>query len=622
MRLILAFAAALPLIAADQRFPADAGIVDVTAEPYLADCSGASDATAAIQRALDENPSANRIIYLPKGTYLISDTLRWPGGRGEGQAAKRTILQGEHRDETILRLRDACPGFGAEAAQAEDDQGRPQGKAMIWTGVAPAQRFRNAIRNLTIDLGAGNPGAIGARFNTSNQGGVFEVTIRAGADSGRIGLDLGYTGEIGPMLVRNLRVVGCDIGVHSWGAVNSITMQDVHLEGQRTVGISNFEQVLSIEGLIARDVPLVIDNRSGGGVLTLIGAALTTDRPAEAAIRNRGYCYARDLAATGYALAVANQAGTKADVAGPAVDEYVSHQPLANAFAPEAVPRALHLPIRRSPEVPWDPPETWASPLAYGGMPSDGGDDTAAIQAAIDSGATTVYLPNGTWQLSGTLELRGNVRRFLGCEASVIGESVIDIVAGTADVVAIERLEFLPIHEPGPRLRHTAKRTAVLSNLRMRRVGKAYEALPGSGDCFVNDCAGDSWHFVAGQRAWLRQVNPEGDTPMLVNEGADLWVLGLKTENDGPALHASGGRTEILGAFIYANSRRDKNPLFVLEGGAAFSVTMGESSFRQKPFTQLVVETRSGETRIVGREAAARRGEGSAIGLFSTAAVP
>lgn len=618
MRLILALAMTLPLAAVDQRFPEDAGIVDVSAAPYFADRSGASDATAAIQRALDEHPSGNRIIYLPKGTYLISDTLRWPAGKSEGAAAKRTILQGEHRDETILRLRDACPGFGADAVQAKDDQDRPQGKAMIWTGVAPAQRFRNAIRNLTLDLGAGNPGAIGARFNTSNQGGVFEVTIRAAEGSGRIGLDLGYTGEIGPMLVRNLRVLGCDIGVHSWGSVNSITMQDVYLEGQRTVGISNFEQVLSIEGLTSRNLPLVIDNRSGGAVLTLVGATMTNDSLSEMAIRNRGHGYVRDLTTTGYAVAIANRTGTKVDAVGPTVAEYVSHQPLASAFTPEAVPSALHLPIRRSPEIPWDPPEAWASPLAYGGKPSDGIDDTAAIQAAIDSGATTVYLPNGTWQLSGTLHLRGAVRRFIGCEASLVGESIIDIVDGESPVVVIERLELLPIHEPGPSLRHRSARTAVLNNLRMRRTGFCYEAQSGAGDCFVNDCAGDSWRFVAGQHAWLRQVNPEGDTPMLINDGADLWVLGLKTENDGPALHANGGRTEILGAFIYANSRRDKNPLFVLEGGAVFSVTMGESSFRQKPFTQLVVETRDGDTRIITRETASRRGEGSAIGLFST----
>ena len=32
------------------------------------------------QQALLEHPNGNKIIYLPNGTYLISATLRWPGG--------------------------------------------------------------------------------------------------------------------------------------------------------------------------------------------------------------------------------------------------------------------------------------------------------------------------------------------------------------------------------------------------------------------------------------------------------------------------------------------------------------------------------------------------------------
>ncbi len=62
---------------------------------------------------------------------------------------------------------------------------------MLWTGSAPAQRFRNAVRDLTLEVGARNSGAIGMQFNASNQGTVRNVTIRAAEGSGRIGLDLG-----------------------------------------------------------------------------------------------------------------------------------------------------------------------------------------------------------------------------------------------------------------------------------------------------------------------------------------------------------------------------------------------------------------------------------------------
>ncbi len=51
---------------------------------------------------------------------------------------------------------------------------------MIYTGGAPAQRFRNSVRNVTIDSGRGNGGAVGLNFCANNQGAVYNVTLRSG----------------------------------------------------------------------------------------------------------------------------------------------------------------------------------------------------------------------------------------------------------------------------------------------------------------------------------------------------------------------------------------------------------------------------------------------------------
>jgi hypothetical protein len=58
-------------------FPDDAGVIDVTRPPYNARGDGRTDDTAAIQKALTDNALENRIIYLPNGTYRISNTLRF-----------------------------------------------------------------------------------------------------------------------------------------------------------------------------------------------------------------------------------------------------------------------------------------------------------------------------------------------------------------------------------------------------------------------------------------------------------------------------------------------------------------------------------------------------------------
>lgn len=597
-------------------FPPDAGVIDVTRPPYSADPTGATDSTQALQRALSDHPSGNRIIYLPNGTYLISDTLRWPEGDGDASFMKRTILQGQSREGTILRLKDHADGFGT-GGQTEARYNRPDGKPMIFTGTAPAQRFRNALRDLTLDTGHGNPGAIGARFMTNNQGGVFNVTIRSGDGSGRIGLDLGYESEIGPLLVKGLKVEGFDIGVHSWGSVNSITMVDVEVVGQKQAGILNVQQVLSIENLRSRnDVPALRD-ADPWGVVTLIGADLRTlSAESEAsAVDVEGTLYARDVHVWGYETAIQTPRMSHPGGNGVHVRELVGGQTLS-LFDDE--PRgALMLPIKPAPLPPEDPMDRWVSPLAFGGAPNDGQDDTAAIQQAIDSGATTVYLPNGTWNVSGELFIRGQVRRFIGCEARLTGDARIIIDDGDWPVVWIERLETLPIHEPTAHFVHRSGRTVVMSNLRLSRQ-RAYQAEEGAGDVFIEDVAGDPWHFVAGQNVWARQLNPENSRAMIVNRGARLWILGLKTEGDGPALHAIGGRTEIVGAFIYANTRRPKNDLFILEQRAAFSVTMGESSFRHQPFERLVVESRDGQMRVLSRQGLPQRGQGSVIPLFVT----
>ncbi len=243
------------------RFPADGGVLDVTTFGATPDDN--TDDTAAIQEALELYPSGNRIVYLPPGVYLISDTLKW-GGTSSGNAQRRTILQGAGEGLSKLRLPDASPGFA--------DSENP--KSLIWTGKAPAQRFRNAIRDLTIEVGAGNPGAIGLQFNASNQGCIRNVTIRAAGNSGKIGLDLGHTNEIGPLLVKNLNVEGFAIGTSTKCPVNSNTFEHIHLSSQREYGWWNYHQMIFVRDLKSENsVPAIFNQKNSWGTTADFAAA-------------------------------------------------------------------------------------------------------------------------------------------------------------------------------------------------------------------------------------------------------------------------------------------------------------------------------------------------------------
>ncbi|MEO1238033.1 MAG: virulence protein, partial [Planctomycetota bacterium] len=166
----------------------------------------------------------------------------------------------------------------------------------------------------------------------------------------------------------------------------------------------------------------------------LIGGTFTGtgDAANQTAIRMRNFVpqvYIRDVTTSGYAAAVSRETQAFQGNTGLPdgyIDEYwyagPSFSSRGGTFQQfENTPdTSLGLPIRDTPETFDEPIANWVSPLDFGGVANDGIDDTAAIQAAIDSGARTVYLPNGDWDVEGTIELRGAVERVIGTEASWI----------------------------------------------------------------------------------------------------------------------------------------------------------------------------------------------------------
>ncbi|MGL4550840.1 MAG: glycosyl hydrolase family 28-related protein [Gemmataceae bacterium] len=586
-------------LCADLRFPADAGVVDVTKPPYSARGDGKADDTAAIQKALDDHPNAGAIIYLSEGRYLISKTLTWPKGTRGGMEHKNTILQGQGRDRTVVVLADRCPGFA--------DPDRPA--ALLWTGQKPAQRFRNAVRDLTLDAGTGNPGAIGARFMANNQGVMRDVLIRG---TGPVGLDLGYTDENGPCLIKNVRVEGFAVGVRTAFAVDSLTLEHVEVDGAK-VGLSNAGQCLSVRGLKYSGPGVAVVNGKPPSLLTLIDADLAcTGSKGDAAIQNAGGLFARDVATRGYARALD---------AGPAIAEYASHKSPA-LFGNEV--KSLRLPVRETPEVPWDAPESWAGPLQHGYKASAGrtpADATAAVQAALDAGKPTVYLPRGEWLLSDTLVVPAHVRRVIGCEARLNATKAFAAagkplfrVEGAGGPVVLERLRNTYGPAPAVFVEHAGTRPLVLRNLIV--FGQKAYRNTGGGPLFLEDVCGG--HFEFGRHpVWARQLNVENAGTHVLNAGGTLWVLGFKTERGGTLLHTrDGGRSEILGGFAYSTSGPKPEPMFLTEGGR-LSVTLRETCFNGNPFQVIGQETRGGETKRLLPAALPRWTNGAVLGLYA-----
>ncbi len=605
----------------DVVYPPASNVRNVKAFGAVGD--GKHDDTAAFQMALE----SSRLIYVPNGTYIITRTLKWTGRQ------TRTVLEGQSQEGVVIKLLDICPGF----QNAEEPQ------PMIWTGKAPAQRFRNSLRNLTLDAGKGNPGAIGLQFMANNQGGVFDLTIRSSDPDrlGHIGLDLGYSDEQGPCLIQRVTVEGFDVGISTIHSVNSVTAEHITLRHQRQVGWLNAGQCISLRGLRSENAVVAYHNKGGSSLTAIIDSELqgTGDANQHPAIRNESGMFARNIQTSGYGMAIESIAGTKQNTAGPNVEEFVSHEVLTLR---EGTPRrSLGLPIKDAPALEYDPPKNWANVADFkdravekstgntdGDQPNAKMDWSPAVQAAIDSGAKTIYFPaDQKIGLFSDIHVRGNVQRIIGLERSlekpmaktnVPGEFPPDsewfptffIEDGASPVVVIERFD---LSYTGTSFVHRSDRTLVIRNLFAQKI----TVEQGAGELFIEDIVAGYLELQPGTRAWARQLNIENwHEPKSLNRGGELWVLGIKTETD-TSVHRveAGGRSEFVGGFVYANKAGDPEKVMFHNDNSSLSFTVGEWVIRQQPF-HIVRQTHGGQASLLKHGQAYRRGHGSMVPLF------
>lgn len=585
-----------PVIGADldrveeRSYPACAAVVDVTRAPYLARGDGATDCTEALQKALKDAMGQHRIIYLPAGVYLVSRTLEWSKKNSDGQEAWGfNTIQGQHPRRAVIRLKDGT----------FTDPKSP--RAIMWCGgFGSADWFHNYVQGVTFDVGRGNPGAIGLQFYSNNTGAVRDVAIVSGDGQGVAGLDLGHRDMNGPLLVRNVEVRGFDVGIRTGASVNSQTFERIGLIDQREAGFANLGQSLSIRGLSSENAVTAIRAEGFTAVLdselTGVGAA---NRGVPAIRVGRAPFYARDVVTRGYSAPLETDDGA-GPPRGPALSEFFRGEPASPFGSPV---KSLRLPVRETPDVPRDAPATWAVVDAFGADPSGQADSSAAIQRAIDSGASTVFLP-GAYNLASPVIVRGKVRRLLGVGNWIDYNKHIkpDLIVADGDTPTVVIEHFAPING-GIALR--TGRTAVLRSLESRTI-----TIEGNGDLFLEDVATDDLRLGPGRRAWARQLNVENEGTHITNAGGTLWILGYKTERGGTLLKtANGGASEVFGNFSYTTTAGGLAPMFVTEDASVFAF-FNEVCYNSDPFRTLVRETRNRVTRVV------RRGEGQQIAPY------
>ncbi len=582
--------------AENHRYPADSGVVDVTRPPYSAPSDGVTDATDALQRALNELAGTRRALYFPQGTYLVARTLKVPLRNPQGNHLYgHTHFLGQGRSRSVIRLKDgAFPNPASPAAMV--DHG-PHGSA-DW--------FANTFQDLTLDTGRDNPGAIGLRFFSNNTGAVRRVTIRSGDGKGVCGLDLAYNDMNGPLLVDDVEVEGFRVGVRCGASVNSQTFRNLRLRDQGECGLLNEGQCVSIEGLNSAGSVPVVRNRAGQMVLLSANLPGTGDARGLPAIENGADLFASDVKTLGFLRAIGGM-GSARSHAGATVKEFASFQtpPLFPAGQRVALPSAS------LPATPWDDPATWKSPFQFGAERKEGADITDGLQRAIDSGATTVYIPTGAWRISRTVHLRGKLRRLTGMFSYLIPEEPVNsqnapyfhFDSTLSGPVTLDSVSSGFGWKKVYGVQNDSPHPVILRDCELYE----YRNRLGAGPLFIENVVAQPFTFTR-QKVHAWQLNQETEGTHITNDGGSVRIVGLKTERGGTLVHtSSGGRTEILGGLCYTTTAGKLAPMFTAVD-SEMTLSIGERCYSGDPYRTIIRETRKGVTREMAHSDAAYGG--------------
>lgn len=611
--------------AVDRVVPEDA-VIDVKRD-FGARGDGVTDDTKAIQAAIASGlaPDGKNVVYFPSGTYLVSAPLEWK--HADGAWGTGLTLLGQNRDRSVIKLLAAAEGFS--------DPRQPRAvvvtasKNPVEADGSGNQAFHNFLFDLTIDVGAGNPGADGIDYLANNRGAVRNVVVRAPAGSGNTGISMERRWP-GPCLLQDVRIHGFAraLSLQHWNY--AVTAEHVRLSGQRVVGIDNGNNVLSVRDLVSHNsVPAV---RSGtptehDGLLTLLDSRLVGGALGVAAVENDGHALLRNVRQEGYGVPVRHRGvamypeNSISWTSSPTLPDSNSDSDSAS----DRISSPLFDVVPPTPGLPDVSAEDWLGVVAHGGKPDDNEDDTAALQRALHSGSPVVYLSGGQYQISRTLDVPSTVRALVGFDTSIqaVGSSfaegqtsaVFRVLGDSAVPITFSHLS-LSAPATAVDVERRGDRPVSLEHMHMGSI--PFRGTPG--DLFVADVAGGAgWRVTRDQSVWARQLNAEQDHTKVLNAGGDVWILGFKTESVGTGIHSmDGARTEVLGGNLYPSAVFTKQMAAFSAVGARQSLTfVVGADDPSRAYAHLVTASSGGAASVVGPGEARRRGSaGSAVVLF------
>ena len=640
--------------------PQSRAVLDVTKAPYFLDPTGKEDCTRKLRQLLDdlmgeivadmkqvydtlreapnntsltiENRKINNrifavhpckinqvpMIYFPNGIYLVSDTVSYtlrdlhnmmyhfsPGGFELNRCIR---MIGQSREGTIIKLKDNCPGY-------EYGQERPVVNIML--GERSNVSMSNYFENITIDVGKGNPGAVGLVFFANNSGAIRNVTIKTSDENydGAIGL-LVKGDHISACNVYSLAVEGFRYGILVTAYRTFSHFEQLTLKKQQRYGIKIDNNATSIIGLKAEvDVPAVFVAQPLAHVV-LVDADIVSEGTDYVAIKyGLGCMYLRNIHTHGF-LGACDKHSLSVVIPDGYIDEYCDRETYT-LF--DKVARGIGMSVPPLPDISLEPDfEKWCCVNDYGAVGDGVTDDTDAISAALASGKPVIWFQPGRYRITRPIDIPETVNHvhYMFCDIvageelrKMDGEAVFRIKGDGGDVLLLEKLfSWIDCIGRIRMFRHDSKRTVYMRDMHTQACAFYFNTIPGA-EVFFENCAntigkkdiyGDIPSFeFNGQTVWCHSINPERSVIKTINRGGSLWWSGFKTEQEGPInVTTDGGVTEILGGAALSGSGQSI-PLIVNLNSEVSAVFATTGANPKSVYPIAVLEQRGNEVKFI-----------------------
>jgi len=579
---------------------------------------GVTDATDAIDAAIDyimseSNISTRSVLYFPAGTYKVSRSVGFrhvnmnkTNGNGNG-----IIFWGENKSTTKIKLTDDNPLF------QDFNNPRPVitfANDTINLGTYTNIAFMNSLINMTIDVGGGNPAAIGVRYIANNQGTIRDVDIITTdlTKRGVTGIDMMYAKIPGPAYLNNITITGFDYGMKLDHQNYATVMENIQINDTKLAGIYNKEHVVSINKLnVKSNSGKGIINDNVNGVFTLLNANFQIPSN-QVAVKNTGYVLLKNITKPNGGNTYESTEKTLTT----AIDFYVKN-PYDCLYSNNTLDPAMIIEPEDEPIEAYDDTTNWVSVTDFGYTPgslslSNETDCGPAIKSAIaymnakgNENKTTLYFPRGIYKIkTNNIEIYGNVKRIVGSWASIMTLQYVEkesdplfIIDNTKfNNLIIEAMNFSP---QGSKTIDRRKKCAVFENRSSKNVvlrniyvghGKAYYNNGASGQLFLSDVAALSQRYYnpdnikevvfpeaqpqfdfGNQTVFARQLNPEQNSTHIITDNGKVWILGIKSEEPGIVVHARNNAVlNLYGGTILPSFQVGMEPIIKIENSQAF----------------------------------------------------